>query len=256
MSIEELSRLAPTEKLDLLNGNYNYPLKEEVTKNSDKTAASWHGICNGWSPAAINHNEPLPKTLENPDGLMIPFGSSDIKALLSYYYAFKHIVKTTHQMGKRCQFFLEPNCHDDLNAGAFHIVLSNRIGLLNSSFIADIVGGRQVWNHAVSSYKSEILGTHIAPAKNSAKGTVSRVRVKTVMTYVKGIKKNSWEPVLGTEDQINESLVYEYFLELDAYGMIIGGEWISKVRPDFIWEMEKATSFTDHFRMLSKLIND
>ena len=256
MSEAELASLAPSEKLDILNGHYDYPLKEEVDETASPSAPLWHGICNGWSPAAINHNEPTPKSLINPDGIVVPFGSSDIKALLSYYYAFKHEVKSTHQMGKRCNFWVEPNCHDDLNAGAFHIVLTNKVGLEGTSFIADVERSRAVWNHAVNHYQTTIVKENLLPADDSAPGAVRRVRVKTVMSFVMGIKKNSWYPVTGTEDHINDVRHYEYFLELDVKGDIVGGEWISKARPDFIWEMEKATDFKGNFSRLSELLND
>lgn len=256
MSLEELATLAPSEKLDILNGNYNYPLKEESDSRSNPRAPIWHGICHGWSPASINHNEPHPKTLVNPDGIVVPFGSSDIKGLLSYYYAYKHEVVSTHQMGKRCQINFGPGCDNDLNAGAFHLVLTNKLGLENTSFVADIERGRQVWNHAANEYSTIVVNDNLAPASDSAKGTVRRVQVKTAMTVVMKIAKNNWEPVLGTEAQINEVRNYEYTLELNALGEIIGGEWISHARPDFIWTMKKAETFNGQFSRLSDLLND
>ena len=254
MSQESIAELAATEKLDLLNGDYAYTLKNEVDKIANKHAAIWHGICNGWSPATINHNEPTPKTFTNADGVVIPFGSSDIKALISYYYAFHHEVRSTHQMGKRC-LLVGPGCDDDLNAGAFHIVLANTLGK-GESMIADVERGRQVWNHAVSEFTTTVVEANLAPGKKAAKGTVRVVRVKTDMTFVQAITKNSWYPTLGTVDHVNGIRNYEYTLELDASGRIIGGEWISKVRPDFIWEMEKATTFTGTFAKLPQLLND
>lgn len=256
MSFEELSELAPSEKFDLLNGNYSYPLVKEVDQRASPSAPIWHGICNGWSPAAINHNEPLPKTLINPDGIAIPFGSSDIKGLISYYYAYKHQVDSTHQMGKRCNLNFGPNCDDDLNAGAFHIVLANMVGLQETSFVADVERNRQVWNHAVNEYVTTVVNDQLSPASDSAPGTVKRVRVKTVMSFILKIKENSWEPVLGTDYQINDVRNYEYYLELDASGKIIGGEWISGARPDFLWLMAKANQFDGMFARLSDLLND
>lgn len=254
MSQAALAELAPTEKMDLLNGDYNYSIRKEVEEIASKQAEIWHGICNGWSPAAIHHNEPTPKTFTNPDGIIVPFGSSDIKALISYYYAFHHEVRSTKQMGKRC-FFLGLGCDEDLNAGAFHIVLTNTVGR-GESMIADVERGRQVWNHAVSEYTSTIVDASLLPSKKSAKGTVRRIHLKTDMTFVQGIQKNSWYPTHGTPDHINGVRNYEYTLDVDAFGMIIGGDWISKVRPDFIWEMEKATSFSGKFVNLSQLLND
>ncbi len=256
MTQEELAILAPTEKLDLLNGDYEYSLRKEVEKVASKTAAIWHGICNGWSPAAVNHNEPTPKTLTSVDGIQIPFGSSDIKALISYYYAYHHDVASTHQMGKRCNMNFEPACDQDLNAGAFHIVLTNTVGLEGESMIADVERKRQVWNHAVSEYTSTVVESSALPAKDSAKGTVTRARVKTDMTFVQAIKENSWYPTHGTPNHINGVRKYEYYVDLDASGKIIGGEWLSKARPDFIWQMEKATAFKAPFNRLPELLND
>jgi hypothetical protein len=255
MSTAEIAALAPSEKLDILNGNFNYPLKKEVAANTSPRAPLWHGICNGWAPAAINHREPLPKTLISADGIAVPFGSSDIKALVSYYYAFKHDVKT-YQMGRRCNFNIGPQCGDDLNAGAFHIVLTNRVGLDQESFVADVERGRQVWNHAINRYATTVVNANLAPSRDSATGTKRRVHVKTVMSFVLEIKKNSWEPTLGTDDHVDDVRNYEYILELDGEGKIIGGEWISAARPDFIWTKSKVTNFEGQFARISELLND
>lgn len=256
MSSDEIARLAPSEKLDLLNGFYHYPLKKEVASRAKDNDPLWWGICNGWSPATIAHNEPTPKTLTNPDGISIPFGSSDIKALVSYYYAYHHKVPTTNQMGKRCMAGVGPGCGNDLNAGSFYLVLTNKVGLEGTSFIADIEKGRQVWNHAIVKYNSTIVKSNLAPASSSAKGTVRRVQVKTVVTYVLEIKKNSWYPTNGTEDHVNVDKNYEYIIELDANDNIVGGEWISSTRPDFIWNMAKAETFNGQYARISDLLND
>src|SRR5690606_24085403 len=76
MSETEIARLAPTEKYDLLRGRYDYPLVKRVDGNADPKAKDWAGICNGWSPASLNLQEPMPVTLTNADGIRIPFGSS------------------------------------------------------------------------------------------------------------------------------------------------------------------------------------
>lgn len=255
MTIEELSLLSATEKLDLLNGDYNYSVVAEVGKIADKRAPLWWGICNGWSPAAANHNEPTPKTLMSTDGILIPFGSSDIKALISYYYAFRHWVPNTRQMGRRCTEEGE-DCDEDLNAGSFHIVLANTLGFEGRSFTADVERQDEVWNHNVISYKSTIVKDNMKPAWRSAKGTVKRVQVRSEVVYVSAIRANSWEPTNGTDAHINATRIWEYTLDLDVNGIIIGGKWESRVRPDFIWSMEKPTFFADNFARLPELLND
>jgi hypothetical protein len=256
MTQSDLAALAPSEKFDLLIGDYNYSLVKEVSRIANPRAPEWYGICHGWAPAAVNHVEPTAKTLISNDGIRIPFGSSDIKALLSYYYAYYHEVESTRQVGKRC-FFLNPGCRDeDLNAGAFHISIANTLGIQKESMILDIESSELVWNQAVNGYHSTIVNDQLRPSDDSARGTLHRIRVKTAMSYVKEIKANSWAPTNGTVAHVNDVKHYEYFLDINAKGKIIGGNWISKTRPDFIWSMDKATTFTGKFARLAELLND
>ncbi|MFL5785840.1 MAG: hypothetical protein ACJ76H_14575, partial [Bacteriovoracaceae bacterium] len=165
MSQEELKELSPSEKFDLLHGRYNYPLKEEVAGFANPNAEYWEGICHGWSPATLNYNEPTPKVLMNPQGIAVPFGSTDIKALISYYYANEYKAPNTYQTGRRCPqsgglFNWNPDCNNDLAPSTFHIILTNNLGMRGRSFIADIKRFEQVWNHPIYEYHSEIVDRH------------------------------------------------------------------------------------------------
>lgn len=248
MSIPELAELSPSEKYDLFLGRYDYPLKNEVNGIADRNAETWEGICHGWSPASMNHNEPTPKLMTNPDGIGIPFGSTDIKALLSYYYAYAHKAPDTHQMGKRCfkgPFFnREKDCKEDMNAGAFHIVLTNRLGLDGKGFIADLQRYEEVWNHPITAYKSEIVTNY-----------GRTVEVRTEITYVDE-NGHDWQTVIGTKKQASKKTIYRYSLDLDSEGVIIGGNWISKERPDFLWLMAKPRKFEGLLSRLGELLND
>ncbi len=254
MTLDELATLAPTEKLDLFSGNYDYPLKRWVASYAKPSAPSWEGICNGWSEASLHHPEPKPVVVTNPDGIQIPFGSSDIKALLSWYY---HRRDTTdfRMMGARCgrNPFGGDRCRNDLNAGSFHLVLTNKMGLEGGSFIADMDRGHEVWNHVIYEYSSTILNPSLRPLRGSARGTVRVARVKTVVGYV-FVATKSWEPVLGTELQKINKRTYEYYLDLDAAGNVIGGDWISAQRPDFLWTSSPATEFTGVMAKLAEIV--
>lgn len=254
MTQKELEALAPSEKYDLYTGNYTYPLKREVQKRTSPQRREWEGICHGWAIAALNHNEPTPKLLSNPDGIMIPFGSSDIKALLSYYYAYPYSPNGIHQMGRRCNG--RSYCDDDMNAGAFHIVLSNKVGLEGKGFIADIENGSEVWNQVVYNYQTEIIERDLPPARTSASGTIKVVRVKTKVRVVMNIVNNSWLPANGTSLQTFRDSDYEYDLDIDWNGRIIGGDWRSKLRPDFLWFVGPTSGFGTQFAKLKKLLND
>lgn len=256
MTIPELASLSPSEKYDLLTGRYDYPLKNKVSEITNPSAEIWEGICHGWSPAAMNHNEPTPKLLFNPDGIEIPFGSTDIKALLSYYYAHVHRAADTHQMGSRCyeENSRETNCTNDLNAGAFHIVIANRIGFEGKGVIADMQRFKEVWNNPITSYQSRVFAQK-GPQSTSAPGTAKVMYLQTTITYAaKGL--HDWHPVNGTAKQVQKSKVFEYEIELSADGSIIGGEWKSKERPDFLWIMPKPHAFTGILSRLGELTND
>jgi hypothetical protein len=256
MTVAQLAELSPSEKYDLYTGRYDYPLRNEVNRIADPSAAEWEGICHGWSPATINHDEPLPKLMRNPDGIEIPFGSSDIKALLSYYYAYGYKIPNTHQMGRRCfrgSFFnRSKDCWDDMNAGAFHIVLANRVGIEGRSFIMDLERYREVWNHPVTDYKSRVL-RETPPWSDSAPGTKKVIEVETLIHYLDD-NGNDWNRVMGTPKQMVKKVTYRYLLDIDENGAIIGGKWMSTSRPDFLWYVGKVRKFEGTLWRLGDLL--
>ena len=257
MSLSQLKTLAPSEKYDLFIGRYDYPVKREVAAYASPSRPVWEGICDGWAGAAMNHDEPTPKTKTNPDGIQIPFGSSDIKGLLSWYYAKKFSGGYAF-MGRRCygQNTSIDRCNHDMNAGAFHLVLTNRLGQKGLPLIADIDRNAEVWNHVASKFKSTVQATDLPPLSTSAVGTVSMVKMKTVVTYVYLLRSNQWNTVLGTTKQRTITRTYYYYLDLDSDGDIIGGEWLSTTRPDFLWLEKRSTSFGGLFSRLPELLND
>ena len=249
----EMAQLSPAEKFDILNARYDYPLRGEVEKKSNPHAEDWEGICHGWAPASMNHEEPIPKVLKNPHGLLVPFGSSDIKGLLSYYYAYPYQIANSHQVGTRCEETNE--CQKDLNAGAFHIIITNKIGLEGVGLIADVAQFSEVWNHPIFSYDSRISTKPKGPQSNSAPGTTRTVQVDTTITYAVETG-NYWEPVSNSSRGHVKQTEFRYTLEIDLYGQVIGGEWISKNRPDFLWTKPRPENFTGNFARLSELLND
>lgn len=254
MSSDQLAQLAPSEKFDLLRARYDFPLVKRVARTAKPTAKDWAGICNGWAPASLNLKEPHPVVVKNADGIEIPFGSSDVKAMLSYYYAY-FVKEPTRQVGLRCFLprgvrGLSRGCGKDLNPGAFHIIMANKLGVERVGFLADVDPYREVWNQPITSFKSEIIMTRAAGSR-AARNAVTEVMVRTEMYYGSEIDPQ-WAPALYTPAQLYEKKELEYTIELDAAGNIVGGEWISEMRPDFVWFREKA-AFTGEFEILGKL---
>jgi hypothetical protein len=255
MSENELAQLSPSEKYDLYRGLYEYPLVNAVKGIATPRARDWSGICHGWAPASLIYSEPGPVSLSNPDGIIVPFGASDVKALLSYFYAF-YVEQQTFQIGLRCFLGrgiggLQRGCNQDLNAGALHVIISNRLGIMNEGFIADVDRYKEVWNQPVIGYQSKIIKRGIRPTSSADESAVEIIHVKTTFIYADETAPQ-WERVIGTENEKTDSLNLEYNVEINAQGEIVGGEWISDSRPDFLWFRSKA-EFSDEFKKLENI---
>lgn len=242
MTAKQINELSPAEKYDLFTGNYDYPTVEASWSYTRRGAPVWNGICHGVSPASLNHAEPKPVTLTNADGVKVTFYSADVKALLAYYYA-KVSDSNVIQVGKRCFVGARVPIANrtsgcmDVNPGAMHIIMANKLGISKTGYIADMDRYRQVWNHAAVKFESKILGT-TALSRNSVSTAVKRVKVRSKVVYAATIDPEV-TPVISTDMAKYDTRTYTYILELNSKGEIVGGEWISKDRPDFMWIKEK-----------------
>jgi hypothetical protein len=255
----ELAALSPAEKFDILRGKYDYPLVQDERRRTAPTNPSWFGLCHGWAQAALHFAEPHPITLENPDGIRVPFGTADVKALLTFAQQKTPYAAPTHMLGGRCRIDFEANpdgaladeCRDT-NAGSFHIILANRLGLQNAPLVADINRDQQVWNQPVYGFESRQTAASDQVYAGAAPGTVRIVSMETTMRYVAEIGPR-WDPAPWTERApFLASKTYQYDLELDAQGKIVGGEWRTEARPDFLW-VQSPPTLTDDFAELTRL---
>jgi hypothetical protein len=249
MSKAELATLSPAEKYDLAKGLYDYPLTNYVDQvYASERAKEWEGVCDGWSASAIQFIEPKPVDFINPDGIAIPFGSSDVKGLMSYYAASEDLGSVL--IGRYCargaNFFARSRC-DDINPGTFHVILANEIGLKQKSFIADVDPGHQTWNQPVYGYEFTVVGS--ARSSQSSKA----VRIHSKMFYTDELDVSQWNPVTGTEYFVSGVLEAEYILELNASGQIIGGEWMSGVHPDIFWKATKPIVFKGEAELINRI---
>jgi hypothetical protein len=265
MSKNEIAMLSPAEKYDLYLGRYDYPTREAAHAMTKPKDREWAGICHGWAPVALDYVEPSPVNVVNPDGIEVAFGASDVKALMSYYYAFYSDTEV-RQVSKRCfvNFNFRDNCKG-VNPGSLHVVLTNMIGIKKTGFIVDIDRYKEVWNQPVVGYKSTIMGNESVSSGERKKGIAQKVRVKTEMYYTSELSLNApqvsrdtyvdhhtWESVYKSIFQLIGTKYYEYTLELDSQGSITGGEWISDERPDFLWTKKKDT-FQGYFEKINDI---
>jgi Transglutaminase elicitor len=289
MSQDELSKLSPAELYDISNDDYNYSLTRKALSLYHTGDLWWEGICHGWAQAAINYPEPEPIVYTNKSGIKVPIGASDVKALLAMHEAYNYKGEKFGFAGRRCKVkgkvdgeaddrdhprdrlypaFAEaesPDCRD-VNAGAFHVIISNMIGLHGKGFVADIDRFNDVWNQPIVGYKTSILSEESIPETLRTSGVVKRMKVKLEMTYGEELKfytpeleaqghRNfvSKSPVTNTPHQKFLSRNYEYFVDLNNAGNVIGGEWITQTRPDFMWLYGRSTGFKNSPMPLSHL---
>lgn len=279
----EIRTLSPAEKYDLYLGNKDYSLTNYERKRTQilRTVNSsdlfdpnykiptWEGLCHAWAPATYQYENPEPVTLKNPNGVEIPFWSSDIKALLTMH---GHLNNSTNNrfLGSRCYLdfkeleekykkgeitkkeFLEKinsaSC-EDVNAGAFHVTLTNQIALRNKSFVIDVTRDAEVWNQPVEAFESQILKETRGASAGAANGTVKEITVLTYLRYI-GEVAPYWKNII--DKRAFKVLKYQYTLELNKNGDIIGGKWISHDRPDFLWD-ETVPKFQGFFKGLEKI---
>ncbi len=267
-----LETLSPAEKYDIFLGRRDMPLtnkereRTQVMRTVEScpafdpnfTIPTWEGLCHAWAPATISYKEPKAVTVTNAKGVSVPFASSDIKALLTY---FLHETRSRTQfLGGRCNksfsdarekfekgtiskkeylaIVNSPECKD-VNAGSFHVVLANQIGRNNEGFVFDVTRDAEVWNQAVYSYSSKIKRESRGGSRGAAPGTVRELEVETTVGYIVEVAESVDPNNAGSLEKVT----YRYTLELNADGEIIGGRWIENGlgdndRPDFLWKRE------------------
>lgn len=245
MSERQLAELSPAEKYDIYMGRFDFPTVQSELARTHPSLPSWFGLCHGWSSAALNFEEPGNVSVKGPSGIDVPFGSSDVKALLAYAQGVVY-VPPLRVLGQRCDVDLtaRPELRDtgacrDTNAGSFHLVLTNLVGRQGQVILADMTRGSEIWNFPIFGFSSrEILRQ--PPTPGAAAQAVSEVIVETDVDFLVEISSPTWLPLIDSRRVASQRTRYAYAIELDSLGRIVGGRWLSDERPDFVWVQQKA----------------
>jgi hypothetical protein len=239
-------------------------------RTEGRCVATWWGICHAWTPAAILFPEPRSPVTKNG----VTFEVQDLKALASLV----HNSTRTRFVSLRCNkhnstpdgggIRLDPygrpvdgdrECRDT-NAGTYHVLLANYLGLMRQSFAEDRTNSYEVWNQPLRSFKvtsqrevtaaeaNRLIGVTAGNTDGGVDGGAlstyrfnnAAVRFIAVKAEVKYISESSAEDGYTAPriDWYTRTDHYEYVLELDAGGKIIGGEWVGSSKlshPDFLW---------------------
>ncbi|MBK7860462.1 MAG: hypothetical protein IPJ65_17985 [Archangiaceae bacterium] len=220
-------------------------------KSSGRCIPGWWGICHAWTPAAMLWPEPRRAVVRNG----VTFEPQDLKALASLVHDRTKTKFASLRCGTQLGSFAfdhygrptDASCRDT-NAGTYHVLLANWLGRMRQPFAEDRTIDDEVWNQPLRSYRvlsKREVGAAEANRLVGAGGSVwsfnpGAARLVAVSTEVKYVSES--EPSVGYVgsgvDPYTRSDRYDYVLELDRNGKIIGGEWgqsSQKSHPDFVW---------------------
>ncbi len=216
---------------------------------------TWWGLCHAWVPAAILEPEPQRDVTVNG----VTFTVSDIKALLITMYDRN----SSLMIGGRCNE-KEIERHDetgevlldqcgDTNAGTWHVVAVNMLGIMKRAFAEDRTANYQVWNQPVRGFE---IGEQRDVTEAEALNLLGRPEGSTYVEQFDSPEAVRWVYVDMTSHYVTESSNttegaltpnidnwtrqdhYEYILEINEAGDIVGGEWLPAyydAHPDFLW---------------------
>lgn len=243
MTRTELDQLSPAEKYDILMRDYGFgSTRWEFRHRGPKRVPKpqgWEGYCNAMRAAGCLVPEPVKSiVVKNADGIELTMEPADIKALIgsTHFYVEKYAALATPHMGKGLDDFA-PNAAG-LHAALNHLAIKGKFPM-----VIDMENkGYQLWNETVVGYKRSMSNPrNLSSAErvkigNKATRTVDvqlelRALAEIDMNDTNGATKAA---VAAGEMGINK-LDYKYKLYLDDEDVMVGGEWVGKDWPDFIW---------------------
>lgn len=267
--------LSPAEKYDLLVGDSTMSLTKRMWAEGkyyyDRSGEveSWMGICHGWAPASYSLPRPTRsvEVLAADGRTRLRFYPSDIKGLASLLWANADTV--SRFVGGRCNDkepatdangrFTSPKCFDT-NPGTFHLCAVNQLGVARRSMVIDATFDYEVWNQPLYSYRT----AYFNPERRRYVPTLAEAYVRRddftrdpfrayrsakaagfvgvmCQVYYTVETNPSHAPNDGPDRDKLRGARYLYDLELDAEGVIIGGEWYTNRHPDFLWTPPPGT---------------
>ncbi len=236
---------------------------EKCSKRRGQSAGrcieTWFGICHAWGPAAVVEDEPRQPVTRNG----VEFRINDIKALVTLSYdeglpqkvmALRCDKTATGEGGVTYDEFGRPVEADkacaDTNAGSFHIVITNMLGLRREAIVEDRTYDYEVWNQPIRGYRitrseevdaataNGLVGAPAMAPYRFNDAAVSFHHVEMEMGYIFESHQEQDAHLADEIDDYTGTDRYSYVLELDGEGRIIGGEWVGDSKrnhPDFLW---------------------
>jgi hypothetical protein len=262
-----IDSLSPAEKYDLLVGDDQASLSDSLWIESERflvngTIKSWMGICEGSAAASVMYSEPKKSIiLKSPSGVPIEFHVMDIKGLASLLWSNYNVPGPI--AGSRCKthtprrdgngVITDESCFDT-NPATVHLAALNFLGVRHVPFFINRYKAVEVWNSPVIGYEvryinlstgrhagnmsealtplSQVSDNKFSPYRSSQ--TASLLGVELILKVASGFTTER-----NRSSKLNvANMIYNYDLEIDSAGNVIGGEWRTDSHPDFIWQID------------------
>ncbi len=242
MSQDEIDALSPTEKYDILRGDFEFSATRWELQNRgpqrNPAPEGWEGFCNAMRAAGLIVPEPVNGiTRKSKNGVTVNLDPADVKALIgaTYFYVEKYAAIATPHQGTGLD-------KDAPNPGAFHIAMNHLALSGEFPIVIDVENkGSQLWNEAVVGYERSMSEPKslTAAEKSANPNATQKVKVEFTMKALAEIDLEETNgatkhKVAAGELGINE-IPYEYHLYIDDSGKIQGGKWLGTKWPDFLW---------------------
>jgi hypothetical protein len=239
---ERLFRLSPTEKLDLVLGNFDFrATRQALRHSSDKETLPryWSGRCNGIATATLSHAEPF-RVVDavGVGGHVVRFHPNDVKALLAVAH---YDVAVTRAVGHVCaEVSLHAGSRCSMNPAVLVIAIANRIGLAKQSFVVDALPTIAKQYYAVARAEVRVLsgpraldGAPIEDALAARAASLVDVAIELALssTTLAYAEADRLEPPGSDPTRYRKvGLVpvtarYRATLVLDAASELLGGRW-------------------------------
>jgi hypothetical protein len=152
---------------------------------------TWFGICHAWAPAAILEEEPRAAVKYNG----VEFKVNDLKALISLAYTealdVKFLSLRCDQSGAATDLTGTAECKDT-NAGSFHVVVANLLGVQGKAFVEDRTYDYEVWNQPVRGFK---VTKNVAITAQQANQLLGAGKVLTTAAKSGTVANGAWQQV-------------------------------------------------------------
>ena len=166
-------------------------------EESGRCIPTWWGLCHAWAPVAVLEPEAVNPVTRNG----VEFKANDIKALMTLAYNRS----TSKFLSLRCnenssdimldEFGNPTGEHSqckDTNAGTFHVIMTNYLGLKGESFVEDRTYDDEVWNQPVAAYRVTKMEEVTAAEANDLAGAYEQEAEVDTETREGEAKKGEW----------------------------------------------------------------